>query len=111
MRNHNPRRNRFRSNPRSFRRNNGGQTIQALNFGIKNNNYSRNNQNASKMFEKYLSLAKEALSSGDKILSENYYQHADHFSRIVANKNALQNNSDTSDKKKDDLNSLVEKKD
>ena len=42
----------------------------------------RNNQNASKLIEKYSDLAREALSNGDKILSENYFQHADHFIRI-----------------------------
>jgi len=43
----------------------------------------RNNHNASKLIEKYSNLAREALSSGDKILSENYFQHADHFMRIL----------------------------
>ena len=42
----------------------------------------RNNHNAAKLIEKYNNLAREALSSGDKILSENYFQHADHFTRI-----------------------------
>ena len=42
----------------------------------------RNNHNASKLIEKYSSLAREALSNGDKILSENYFQHADHFTRV-----------------------------
>jgi hypothetical protein len=36
-----------------------------------------------KLIEKYENLAREALSSGDKILSENYFQHADHFTRIL----------------------------
>lgn len=54
-----------------------------------NNNFSfRGYQNAEKLIEKYSKLAKEALSTGDKILSENYFQHADHFSRIVAIKNS-----------------------
>ena len=43
----------------------------------------RNNHNASKLIEKYSNLAREALSNGDKILSENYFQHADHFTRIL----------------------------
>ena len=43
----------------------------------------RNNHNAAKLIEKYNNLAREALSSGDRILSENYFQHADHFTRIV----------------------------
>ena len=37
-------------------------------------------------------MAKEALSSGDKILSENYLQHVDHFTRIISHKNLSQSN-------------------
>ncbi len=43
----------------------------------------RNNHNASKLIEKYNNLAREALANEDKILSENYFQHADHFTRIL----------------------------
>ena len=57
----------------------------------------RNNQNAAKLIEKYNNLAREALSTGDKILSENYLQHADHFSRILRaqeiNKMSNENNN------------------
>ena len=42
---------------------------------------------AEKSFEKYTSLAKEAMSAGDKTLSENYLQHADHYMRIIEDKN------------------------
>ena len=48
-------------------------------------------QSPEKLYEKYTALAKEALSSGDRVLSENYYQHADHFSRIVSEKNLEKN--------------------
>ena len=48
----------------------------------------RNNHNASKLIEKYSNLAREALSNGDKILSENYFQHADHFTRILNDQDA-----------------------
>ena len=48
----------------------------------------RNNHNASKLIEKYSNLAREALSNGDKILSENYFQHADHFTRILNEQDA-----------------------
>ena len=48
-----------------------------------NNNVRRNNHNASKLIEKYNDLAREASSNGDKILSENYFQHADHFTRVL----------------------------
>ena len=51
----------------------------------------RNNHNASKLIEKYSNLAREALSSGDKILSENYFQHAEHFIRVLEAKEAQLN--------------------
>ena len=55
------------------------------------NGQSRNNFRTSisveKSFEKYSSLAKEAMSAGDKTLSENYLQHADHFMRMIEEKN------------------------
>ena len=59
------------------------------------NGQSRNNFRASmsveKSFEKYSSLAKEAMSAGDKTLSENYLQHADHFMRMIEDKNRNRN--------------------
>tara|TARA_B100001750_G_C15291256_1_gene487452 strand:+ start:223 stop:624 length:402 start_codon:yes stop_codon:yes gene_type:complete len=84
----NYRRNRFKSNSdRSFRKRNGnGQKINGEfnnNLDFRRRNPGRNNQNASKLIEKYNDLAREALSNGDKILSENYLQHAEHFSRII----------------------------
>ena len=65
----------------------------------------RGNQNASKLLEKYLNLGKEAMSSGDKILSENYFQHADHFSRIVESKK--ENFTDATPKTQDTTNNLT----
>ena len=53
----------------------------------------RTSGSAEKLLEKYNVLAKEALSSGDKTLAENYFQHADHFMRIVETKNKLRNQS------------------
>ena len=50
----------------------------------------RNNHNAPKLIEKYNDLAREALSNGDKILSENYLQHADHFTRILMKERVLE---------------------
>ena len=82
------RRNRFKSNgDRNFRKRNGnGHKINGEfnnNLEFKRRNPGRNNQNASKLIDKYNDLAKEAISNGDKILSENYLQHADHFARIL----------------------------
>ena len=48
-------------------------------LSLKRRNPGKNNQNATKLIEKYTELAREALSNGDKILSENYLQHADHL--------------------------------
>ena len=85
----NNRKNRFRSNgDRSFRKRLGNghknQNEFNSNADFRYRSPGRNNQNASKLVEKYNNLAREALSSGDKILSENYLQHADHFSRVLS---------------------------
>ena len=39
--------------------------------------------NASTIYEKYLQIARDASSSGDRVMAENYYQHAEHYFRIV----------------------------
>ena len=96
MRYNRPRRNRFRSNDRNSRRNDSqGSRIHGINSASKNFQrtfFGRNGLKAEKLLEKYNGLAKEALLSGDKILSESYYQHADHFLRVVENQNLIQNN-------------------
>ncbi len=92
FRNNNVRRNNFRRNDRGFKSNSDRPKF--------NSNYSnnenfqrkapgRNNHNAPKLIEKYSNLAREALSAGDKILSENYFQHADHFTRILSEQENL----------------------
>ena len=101
FRNNNTRRNSFRRNDRTFKSN--GDRSKFTNNFAKNDNFQRklpgrNNHNASKLIDKYNNLAREALSSGDKILSENYFQHADHFTRIsneqdIQKKNNLSNNN------------------
>ena len=89
--NNNVRRNNFRRNDRGFK-SNMDRPKYGSNFS-KNENFQRkspgrNNHNASKLIEKYSNLAREALSNGDKILSENYFQHADHFTRILNDQDA-----------------------
>ena len=94
----------FQRKPRRFRRHQndrnqmlrGGsnsQNRQRLNSFTngQNRNKFRTSLSAEKLFEKYTSLAKEATSSGDKTLSENYLQHADHFMRIIEEKNRNRN--------------------
>ena len=97
MRYNRSRRNRFRSNDKDFRRNDshdlrtGGINSSSRNF--QKRNFGRNGLKAEKLLEKYNDLAKEALSNGDKTLSESYYQHADHYLRVIENQNLTQNNS------------------
>tara|TARA_Y100000996_G_C22102156_1_gene470279 strand:- start:37 stop:405 length:369 start_codon:yes stop_codon:yes gene_type:complete len=90
--------NNFRNNHKRYRyRSNGDRNFKKRNGESQkfNNDYSsninfqrkspgKNNHNASKLVEKYNDLAREALSKGDKILSENYFQHADHFARVLS---------------------------
>ena len=87
--NNNGRRNSFRRNERNYK-SNGDRNKFSNNFSNSDNFQrkvpGRNNHNAPKLIEKYNNLAREALSSGDKILSENYFQHADHFTRVLNEK-------------------------
>ena len=84
--NNNNRRNNFRRNDRNFKSNGERQKFSSNfsnNESFKRKAPGRNNHNAPKLIDKYNDLAREALSNGDKILSENYLQHADHFTRIL----------------------------
>ena len=116
FRNNNSRRNSFRRNDRNFKSN--GERPKYVNNFSKNENFQRklpgrNNHNASKLIEKYSNLAREALSSGDKILSENYFQHADHFTRILNDQDYQKRNnltSDNSTNSQQDLSDKVEVK-
>ena len=115
----NNRRNNFRRNDRGFKNN----VIDKNKFGTNfsnNDNFQRkalgrNNHNASKLHDKYNNLAREALASGDKIMSENYFQHADHFKRILNEqeniKKARLNQINDASEKKIDLNDTAEESD
>ena len=110
----NNKRNNFRKNEKTFK---SGIDRSKFNNSFSNNdnfkrkNFGRNNHNAGKLIEKYTNLAREALSSGDKILSENYFQHADHFLRIINDQQLtkktnqiLYNNEETTSSKDSDNN-------
>ena len=94
FRNNNNRRGNFRRNERNFKPSGDRQKFNtnfSSNDNFKRKTPGRNNHNAPKLIEKYNDLAREALSNGDKILSENYLQHADHFMRIIEDKNRMRN--------------------
>ena len=117
----NNKRSRYRSNgDKNYKRNGQNSSfIEGQNF--QRRSPGRNNQNANKLIEKYNDLAREALSNGDKILSENYFQHADHFLRISNDKdknfvketngvNKFSNNQESSQNEKISEPTEVEKK-
>ena len=101
--NNNIRRNNFRRNDRNFKSNADRPKFgsnYSNNENFKRKAPGRNNHNASKLIEKYNNLAREALSSGDKILSENYFQHADHFTRILSEQEIYRKNKYSENMKK-----------
>ena len=110
--NNNIRRNNFRRNDRNFKTT-GDRPKFSSNYS-NNENFKRkipgrNNHNASKLIEKYNDLAREASSSGDKILSENYLQHADHFTRVMNEQEPIENESSAVKKSTDNESSAMEK--
>ena len=111
FRNNNSWRNNFRRNERSFKSNDRSK----FSTNFKNNDNfqrkipGRNNHNASKLIDKYNDLAREALSVGDKILSENYFQHADHFTRILKEQD-IQKKNKYNEENTVDLNAVKDEK-
>ena len=104
--NNNNRRNSFRRNDRSFKSNGDRQKFGSSfsnNENFKRKAPGRNNHNAPKLIEKYNDLAREALSNGDKILSENYLQHADHFTRILNERETYKKEKSIQEKSEYDL--------
>ena len=121
----------FQRNRRGFRRrsNGRGRSSQANGYmqarsrsNSFSNDQTRNNfrptQNAEKLLEKYNSLAKEAMSLGDKTLCENYLQHADHFIRVIDDKSKNKDqskanviNKSTVDDKRPSENSEIKQED
>ena len=111
--NNNVRRNNFRRNDRNFKSN-----VDRPKFGSNfsnNDNFKRkapgrNNHNAPKLIDKYNDLAREASSNGDKILSENYLQHADHFTRILNERESIRRDRFSENKNVENNNSSEETK-
>ncbi|MDC3074438.1 DUF4167 domain-containing protein [Candidatus Pelagibacter sp.] len=111
FRSNNNRRNNFRRNDRNFK-SNGDRPKFGSNFS-NNENFKRkapgrNNHNAPKLIEKYNDLAREASSNGDKILSENYLQHADHFTRVLNERESIRRERFAESKSEENPNLLEE---
>ena len=111
----NNRRGRFRSNDRGFKRTGDGSKYKSdfhSNGDFQRKSLNRNNNNASKLVEKYNNLAREALANEDKILSESYFQYADHFTRVLSEREIQKKMFDNKSSKEDEKNFLkkVDKK-
>ena len=109
--NNNNRRNNFRRNTRNFKSSSENSKFSSNfsnNDNFKRKSPGRNNHNAPKLIEKYNDLAREALSNGDKILSENYLQHADHFKRILNERESFKREKFSLDKSHDNLDGVDE---
>ena len=106
--NNSNRRNNFRRNDRNFKSN--GERKFSSNFSnndnFKRKSPGRNNHNAPKLIEKYNDLAREALSNGDKILSENYLQHADHFTRILNDRESFRREKSSESRSGNETNNM-----
>ena len=121
----------FQRNRRGFRHRSNGRSRSSQENGYmqarsRSNSFSNNQtrynfkpiQSAEKLLEKYNSLAKEAMSLGDKTLCENYLQHADHFMRIIEDKSKSRDqstvnvtNKSTVDDKRPSENSEIKQED
>ncbi|MDC3126557.1 DUF4167 domain-containing protein [Candidatus Pelagibacter sp.] len=111
--NNSNRRNNFRRNDRNFK-SNGDRPKFGSNFS-NNENFKRkapgrNNHNAPKLIDKYNDLAREASSNGDKILSENYLQHADHFTRVLKERESIRRERFSENKSENNSNLSEESK-
>ena len=109
----NNRRGRFRSNDRGFKRTGNGLKYQSdfhTNSDFQRKSLNRNNHNASKLVEKYNNLAREALANEDKILSESYFQYADHFTRVLNEKEKNQSTKAINDSATDKVHVSSEEK-
>ena len=110
MRNFRNNRRRYKNNFERNLKNNSSE--QNLNSSLGNvsdfrkKNFSRNNFNSSKLVQKYTDMAREALSTGDKILYENYLQHAEHFIRLTDN-NLNSGNGSTNSLKEVNINKIT----
>ena len=115
FRSNNNRRPPFRSNNNRrppFRRGEEGSKF-SNNNSFKRNVPGRNNHNAAKLIEKYNEMARESLANEDRVLSENYFQHADHFTRILNEQESYKKSkfsSESSEEKKDDKERNLEEK-
>ena len=82
-----PQKNNFRRRPGQVSSNNGSNFNSNGNLNFNRNGSMTNPHNVEKTIQKFQQLAKDAQSSGDPVLVENYLQRADHYARRLAELN------------------------
>ncbi len=86
-------------------RNNNNRRRNRRSGGGNGNNFESNGPSikvrgsSKQIYEKYLSLARDARSSGDAVLQESYSQHAEHYARLLIESGKFENNDNTSNNK------------
>ena len=102
-----PQRNNFRRRNCSMSSNNGTYFNSNGNMNFNRNGSMTNPHNVEKTMQKFQQLAKDAQSSGDPVLVENYLQHADHYSRRLAELNERTKDNSKTDKNDSSINTTV----
>ena len=86
-------------------RNNNNRRRNRRSGGGNGNNFESNGPSikvrgsSKQIYEKYLSLARDARSSGDSVLQESYSQHAEHYARLLIESGKFESNDNTSNSK------------
>ena len=93
-----PQRNNFRRRNGSMNSNNGTNFSSNGHMNFNRNGSMNNIHNVEKTMQKYQQLAKDAQSNGDPVMGENYLQHADHYSRRLAELNDKNKNNSKNEK-------------
>ena len=96
-----PQRNNYRRRNGSMNSNNGTNFNSNGNMNFNRNGSMTNPHNVEKTMQKFQQLAKDAQSSGDPVLIENYLQHADHYSIRLSELNERNRDVSKNDKDKD----------
>lgn len=68
--------------------------------GNRGGNVSRGNPR--QLLDKYKALAREAMQAGERVLAEYYYQHADHYQRVLNERTGVYNGPDDDEDEADD---------
>tara|TARA_B110001452_G_C15171539_1_gene407190 strand:- start:767 stop:1138 length:372 start_codon:yes stop_codon:yes gene_type:complete len=102
-----PQKNNYRRRNGSMNSNGGSNFNNSGNMNFNRNGSMTNPHNVEKTMQKYQQLAKDAQSTGDLVLVENYLQHADHYLRRLTELNERKKDTSEIEKNKSTENDLT----